>query len=404
MEISKQQARTFLLVYQGLWSNDRYTGKLGIMDYIRKVGCIQYDPLNIVGHNPELVLQARVADFHPGLLRELLYHDRLLLDGFDKLMSIYPVEDWPYFRRWREAARHDSGDSAEMIHSVVDHVREQIKARGPLSSLDLNLPEIVNWDWAQSRLARAALESMYFWGELVVHHRVHTRKYYDFTYRHLPGEILQAPEPNPSEESYQDWHVHRRIGSVGLLWDRSGEAWYIHSIKSKQRKAALKRLLDQEKVVQIQVSGIKDPFYFRSQDLPILEDVLAIEPSPPKARIMAPLDNLLWDRRLLRQIFDFKYTWEVYVPASKRRYGYYVLPILYGDCFIARFDPGFDKKTAVLTIKNWWWEDEVELTDLMKADLIDCFNRFMKYLAAAELQIDQQVSKDTGLDWLLHQF
>jgi uncharacterized protein len=404
MEISKQQARRFLLVYQGLWSHEKYIGKSGIMDYMRKVGCIQYDPLNIVGHNPELVLQARVAGFRPHFLQELLYQDRQLIDGFDKVMSIYPVEDWPYFRRWREASRNDTSQSAEMVNSVLDLVRKEIETRGPLCSLDLNLPEVVDWDWAQSRLARAVLESMYFWGELVVHHRVHTRKYYDFAHRHLPSKILQAPDPNPSDESYQDWYVHRRIGSVGLLWDRSGEAWYIHSIKTKERKAALRRLLAQKKVFETQVTGINYPFYLRSQYLPIFEDSQKEDKSQPTVRIIAPLDNLIWDRRMLKLIFDFEYTWEVYVPASKRRYGYYVLPILYDDRFIARFEPGFDKKTAVLTIKNWWWEDEVEFTDQMKADLTDCIKRFMGYLEAKELALDRQAREAANLHWLVNQF
>lgn len=404
MEITNKQARNFLLAYQGLQSQEKLQGKKGILDYIHRVGCIQYDPLNIVGHNPELVLQARIAGFRPEMLRDLLYNDRKLVDGWDKMMSIYPVEDWPYFQRWRMAARRDSSKSAEMVQSVLGYIRAEIEARGPLSSLDLKISEVVDWDWAQSRLARAALESMYFWGELVVHHRVHTRKFYDFAHRLLSAEILQAPDPNQTEEQYHDWHVHRRIGSVGLLWDRSGEAWLISAIKSKERKAALKRLLDQGTVAQTQVTGIKEPFYMSSQDLPLLEKALTMESPSPKARIMAPLDNLLWDRRMLKQIFGFEYIWEVYVPPDKRRYGYYVLPILYGDRFIARFEPGYDKKIGVFTIKNWWWEDGGVVTEQLIAELVECFRRFLHYLDANHLRVEPQVREQTSLDWLESHF
>ena len=103
MQITRKQARRFLLGHQGLQPPHQYLGKPGILEYIRRVGCIQYDPLNIVGHNPELVLQSRVAGFRPDMLKELLYEDRLLLDGWDKQMSIYCLADWPYLRRWREA-------------------------------------------------------------------------------------------------------------------------------------------------------------------------------------------------------------------------------------------------------------------------------------------------------------
>jgi len=401
MHISKAHARRFLLAYQGLWPPDAFQGKPGILDYIRRVGCIQFDPLNIAGHNPELVLQARVEGFRPAMLKELLYEERKLIDGWDKMMSIYCVEDWPYFRRWREAARRSSGNSAEAIRSVLPQVRAALEAGGPLSSRDLEMDEIVDWDWAQSRLARAVLESMYFWGELVVHHKVHTRKVYDFAHRCLPEGLLQAPDPNETEEQYQDWYVQRRIGSVGLLWNRAGEAWLsMHAIKSKERKTAQERLIEQEKIGQAQVAGIAEPFYFRSQDKPWLDRTLERDEPSPRAVVMAPLDNLLWDRRMLKELFDFDYRWEVYVPADKRRYGYYVLPVLHGDRLIARFEPGNDKKRGLLTIKNWWWEAGIDPSEGMKADLVGCFRRFLEYLGVERLQVDAQARERAGLEWL----
>ena len=401
MHITKAHARRFLLAYQGLWPPDAFQGKPGILDYIRRVGCIQFDPLNIAGHNPELVLQARVEGFRPAMLKELLYEERKLIDGWDKMMSIYCVEDWPYFRRWREAARRSSGNSAEAIRSVLPQVRAALEAGGPLSSRDLEMDEIVDWDWAQSRLARAVLESMFFWGELVVHHKVHTRKVYDFAHRCLPEGLLQAPDPNETEVQYEDWYVQRRIGSVGLLWNRAGETWLgMHAIKSKERKAALERLLEEGKIRQAQVAGIAEPFYFRSQDKPWLDRTLERDELPRRAVVMAPLDNLLWDRRMLKELFDFDYRWEVYVPADKRRYGYYVLPVLYGDRFIARFEPGNDKKRGLLTIKNWWWEAGIDPSEGMKADLVGCLRRFLEYLGVERLQVDAQARERAGLEWL----
>ncbi|HLE14882.1 MAG TPA: crosslink repair DNA glycosylase YcaQ family protein [Anaerolineales bacterium] len=401
MQITRKQARRFLLGHQGLQPPHQYLGKPGILEYIRRVGCIQYDPLNIVGHNPELVLQSRVAGFRPDMLKELLYEDRLLLDGWDKQMSIYCLADWPYLRRWREAARGSSHRSAEAVRAILPEVRAAIEARGPLSSLDLEMGELVDWDWAQSRLARAALESMYFWGELVIHHRVHTRKVYDFARRWLPGELLDAPDPNQTEEQYQDWYVRRRIGSVGLLWSRSGEAWLgMHQIKSQERKAGLERLVTQGELSQAHVEGIKEPFYFRCSDRPRLERTLEMDGQPPQAAVLAPLDNLLWDRRMLKEMFGFDYRWEVYTPPEKRRYGYYVLPVLYGDRFIARFEPGNEKKRGVLAIKNWWWEPGITPSEQMKADLVVCFRRFTRYLGVERLEISLQDQAQGGMEWL----
>jgi len=141
LALTQQQARRFILAHQGLWPPYAAQGKAGALDIIRHLGCIQFDPLNIVGHNQELVLQSRVDGFRPHMLRELLYNERRLLDGLDKVMSIYSVEDWPYFRRRREAARNSDGRSAEAVRAVLPQVRAALVARGPLSSLDLDMGE-----------------------------------------------------------------------------------------------------------------------------------------------------------------------------------------------------------------------------------------------------------------------
>ena len=146
--------------------------------------------------------------------------ERRLLDGWDKNMALYPVEDWPYFARRRQRVRRHPGKSPQAVRSVAPLVRREIEARGPLSSRELDFGRTVDWSWAPTRLARAALDSMYGWGELIVHHREHTRKYYDFTWRHLDPDLIAAPDPNPTLEAYHDWYVLRRVGGVGLLWNR----------------------------------------------------------------------------------------------------------------------------------------------------------------------------------------
>jgi uncharacterized protein YcaQ len=400
LELTKQQARRFMLAHQGLWPPYAAQGKAGVLEFIRRVGCIQFDPLNIVGRNPELVLQARVADFRPAMLEELLYTDRSLLDGWDKNMSIYGVEDWPYFRRRRERARRHYGDSSRPAVSVLPQVRQAIEERGPLSSIDLDLDQTVDWSWAPTRLARAALESMYAWGELIVHHKVNTRKVYDFASRHIPEALLSALEPNETEEQFHDWRVLRRIGGIGLLWNKSGSAWLGTNLKSKERQAALARLLEQGQVVEVRVEEIDLPLYMRSQDKATLDRALNSDGLSPRAAILAPLDNLLWDRRLVKTMFGFDYIWEVYKPVAERRYGYYVLPVLYGDRFVARFEPGRDKKSGALLVKNWWWEDVVNPSEKMQAELRRCFERFLGFLGTGDLRADGKVAEQTGLDWL----
>jgi hypothetical protein len=400
LTLTNQQARRFILAHQGLWPPYTLEGKAGALGYIRRVGCIQFDPLNIVGRNPELVLQARVADFRPAMLEELLYEDRKLLDGLDKNMSIYGVEDWPCFRRRREGARRYYGDGSRPATSILPQVRQAIEERGPLSSIDLDFNQTVDWSWSPTRLARAALESMYAWGELIIHHKVNTRKVYDFASRHIPEELLSATDPNETEEQFHDWYILRRIGSMGLAWNKSGDAWLGMRVKSKERKAVLARLIEQGKAIEVRVKGIGLPLYMRSEDRMTLDRALDADDPLPRAAILAPLDNLLWDRRFVEELFGFYYVWEVYKPVAERRYGYYVLPILYGDRFVARFEPGRDKKSRALTIKNWWWEPGVIPSERMQSDLRHCFRRFLGYLDTDDLRIDGKTAEQAGLDWL----
>jgi uncharacterized protein YcaQ len=385
--LTRAQARRFLLAYQALWPPRSLSGKEGILDYIRRVGCIQFDPLDMAGQNAELVLQSRVSDFQSGMLRELLYQDRQLLDGYDKNMAIYPIEDWPYFSRRRLAAQSELRSSDE-VQAITPKIIAEIEARGPLSSLDLDFDQTVHWYWAPTRLARAALESMYFAGKLVIHRKIHTRKVYDLAQRHIPESILQSPDPNPSISEYQDWYVLRRIGSMGLLWNRGSECWLGVPANSTQRSASLKRLIEYGKVLEVNVEGIDPPLYMRIQDLKILDEILNSHDAIPRIAFIAPLDNLMWDRRLLEALFGFYYRWEVYTPQARREYGYYVIPVLYGDRFVARFEPVRNKKNGMLTIKNWWWEPGVNPSDEIIAAMRECLEYFFTFLNITQINFN----------------
>jgi uncharacterized protein YcaQ len=405
--ITRQQARRLMLAHQNLWPPRALQGKAGALEHMRRVRCIQFDPLNIVGRNPELVLQARVGDFQPSMLEELLYEDRALFDGWDKMRSIIPVADWPHFRRRREGAKKHRGRSRDEVDAVVPAVRRELEARGPLSSIDLDFGRTVDWPWAPARLARAALESMCDWGELIVHHKVNTRKVYDFAHKHIPHQILSAPDPNETIEQYHEWYVQRRVGSVGLVPDGGGAAgaWLgLPGIRSRERAAIVERLLDRGELLQLDVEGLASPCLIRADDAATLDRVLRDDGVPPRAAIIAPLDNLIWDRRFTEELFDFSYVWEVYKPADQRQYGYYVLPVLYGERFVARFEPGRNGKREALTIQNWWWEEGVAPFPEMQAALIDCFRQFLAFLGRDELRIDEDALAQADLGWLREAF
>ncbi len=377
--ITKNQARKFILLKQGLIGEYSFQGEKGVCDYIKQAGCIQFDPIDVCGKNPELVLQSRVKDFTPQMLYKLLYEERKLIDHFDKNMSIYSVNDWPFFKRNRDRAK-EWKRSREDIEAVVDDVKSMIKEKGPLCSSDIAYKEKIDWAWAPTSLSRAALEILYFQGELIIHHKKNTKRYYDFVENHIPSKLLNAEEPNKEDSKYYAWHVARRIGSIGLLWNKASDGWLgINGLKSKERIEAFRNLLEGGEIVEIQVEGIEEPLYMNKGDGKLLNTVIKDKYLMPRTELIAPLDNMLWDRKLIKELFDFEYKWEIYTPVAERKYGYYVLPVLNGDRFVARIEIIKDKKNKSVMVKNLWWEEEVELTSQLNLDLQECIERFGKY-------------------------
>ncbi|CAG5091742.1 Putative uncharacterized protein [Thermobacillus xylanilyticus] len=401
--ITRRQAGQFLLVRHGLAGEWRYEGKEGAMAWLRMVRCLQFDPLNVVGYNPHLVLQSRIRGYRPEMLDELLYQDRLLFDGWDKNMSILLTEDWPCFARRRQTARArllQNPKIAELAPLVIRRLEE----RGPLSSADLEFHEKIDWPWAPARLSRAVLESLFFAGEVIIHHKEGARKIYDLSRRHLPADVLDADDPNPTEDEHHDWHVLRRIGAIGMLWNKSGDAWLgIAGMKSGQRTASFERLHQSGRICKVIVEGLeKHPLYVKAEDVPLLDEVIRSGTGgPDRASMLAPLDNLLWDRRLILELFGFDYRWEVYKPAAERRYGYYVLPVVYGDRFIGRIEPVLDRSRRRLIIRGWWPETGVEPADDLRNSLADCIRRFTAFTGADLAQLDETAATAADMrKWL----
>ncbi|MEN8173020.1 MAG: crosslink repair DNA glycosylase YcaQ family protein, partial [Chloroflexota bacterium] len=343
--------------------------------------------------------QSRVRDYRPQMLDELLYEDRRLLDGWDKMASIYRVEDWPYFSRRRVLMQEYYAEHREIVDQVAPALLQEIAKNGARCSLDFKGFKKTKWAWGPTSASRAGLEGLYKIGRLGVDHRVGSRRYFDLIERLLPKKLLGTPDPNPMDDDYQDWHILRRMGNLGLAHPQTGEHWMgIQGVKTKERREILARLLAGGEIREVRITELPDQiFYLRTTDLPTLEFVQAKQGEAAQAAIIAPLDNLIWDRKLLGTLFDFSYIWEVYKPKAKRQYGYYVLPVIYGDRFVARFDPAFDKKTRYLTIQNWWWEKDVIPDQDMEQALARCLGDFAVYLDAQEVSIGEEI-EDMG--WL----
>jgi len=402
--ISKQELRSFLVRYHSLDNYDHLAGKPGIKKLLRRIGSVQYDPLNVVGRNPDLVFQSRIKDYRMSLLEELLYRERSLIDGFDKEMSIYLTADLPCFTRIRQA----SIESARRIlghreqDEVLSHlplIMKEIRKKGALAPRDIKLGPCKENRWGHRQISGAALDYLLTAGELGIYNKKGAQKIYAPIADLLPDKILSAPDPFTGENEFLEWYILRRLGSLGAYWPRNGPGWLGHYISNTGlRQKIIKSLEEKKLIVPIMIPEINETFYICRKDLPILNEKNKYDGA---ARILAPLDNMLWDRLLLKKVFDFEYTWEVYVPAVKRKYGYYVLPVLYRNSLIARFEPCKYDKGQSFTIKNWWWEPSYfdfslkirrEIETAIKMGL----DNFASYLEADGVKINDKNQRFTG--------
>lgn len=377
--LSNKEARQFILLKQGLIQDYKFISKQGVIDFIKQAGCIQFDPIDVCGKNPELVLQSRVKGFTKQMLYDLLYNDRKLIDYFDKNLSIIDINDWKYMNRLRLESKQ-CGASRDEVNAVSDEIKEMIKEKGFLCSKDINLNQKVNWYWSDTKLSRAALETLYFRGDLIIHHKKGTIKYYALAEDYIPQKILNEKDPNETEFEFMKWWVLRRISAVGLLWNRPSDAWLnIENFKSAKRNNVFKALLKEEKIIEIEIEAQRDKLYCLSSDIDLINLVLNNRKLKDRTEFVAPLDSMLWDRKLIKAIFDFDYKWEIYTPAADRKFGYYVLPIISGINFIGRAEIINEKKSKKLIVKNIWYENNVKHTRKLDSSLENCIKRFAEF-------------------------
>ena len=322
------------------------------------------------------------------MLSELLYKDRKLVDYADKELSIWPVEDWPFFSSYRDRSLQMSA-TFEGLQELKEKAIAYIKENGPVCSDTLPIEGEIYWhstmhwsgNWQKkSQAARSVLEQLYTDGELIIHHKNGSRKYYDLAEKYIPSSILKAENPCKSELDFLSWRVLRRIGAVGLLWDKNSPAFLGIELKADTRKTVLASLAAAKRILPVMVEGIKAPFYYVSEDEALMRDILEERADlKPRMSFIAPLDPLLWDKALILSLWDFRYSWEIYTPADKRKYGYYTLPIIYGYRFVGRIEAVPNRKEGVLYVKGLWWEPSVRQTKAMNEALERALKQFAKF-------------------------
>ena len=361
IHLSADAARRFLVARHGL-APPRALPAVpeSVLEAVRRLGVLQFDPLEVPGaRNHDLVLHSRIDGYRREWCEQWLYGpDRRLFEIYNKSLNIVPMAELPqysvswsrYTERYSEGVLRDHAD-------VVDDILRTLEASGPLSTADFGKhSHTVDWWWAPTRASRAVLEALFVIGRVGVARREGNRRFYDLIERLVPPEILAVREPD--EEAYRH-RLQSRFRGVGLTSPSANAEVIVGTGTAAERRRRTDELVELGALLPVDVEGLKGTRYAVSEDLALLEPAVVASASPtaaPGVAFLAPLDPFMWDRRLVRDLFGFDYIWEVYVPEPKRRWGYYVLPILFGDQLVGRFEPRLDRATRTLRILGIWWQ------------------------------------------------
>ncbi len=323
-----------------------------MLEVFRKLGSVQFDPIAVAGRNHDLVLHARVADYEPAWC-DLLYERREIFETTNKALSFIPASEFPWFRSngGRKGSRFHSAALADSA-AVAERVLERIRAEGPLSSHDFERETGPTKDWfgMPENAVRAVLEAYTVTGVIGLARREGNRRYYDLLERLLPAELLAREVPEREQLRHK---LLSRYRAHGLLGAGGAGGTFARVANPPERNELRKELVGIGALVPVDVEGVRGKRLIPADELALLQ--APPEPTPSVAFI-APFDSLLWDAALLASLFDFNYVWEGFFPPAKRRWGYYVLPILFAGRFVGRIEPRIDRDHARLDVLDVWWE------------------------------------------------
>ena len=353
-------ARRLALVKQRLAGPAPRSSPAKVVDVVRSIRCVQIDPIAVVARSPLLVLRSRIASFRPEHLDRLLWSDGRLFEYWAHAASIVLTEDYPIHAWWMRTYFRPDGTATTM--QVVEWMRandglrrsivRQLRRAGPLPSRAIADVASEPWrstGWTNERNVDRMLAQLWRSGRILVAGRRGQEKLWDLAERVLPEDV---PRERLSDLEVTRRAAERSLGALGVATarhitkhftvDRYPELPKV--MEGFERKGVVERVDLRE-----EGDALKGPWFVHRDDLPLLERIERGRWSP-RTTLLSPFDNLIYDRKRARVLFGLDYTMEIYVPKAKRRFGYYAMPLLDGDRFVARIDLAVDRARGVLRV------------------------------------------------------
>ena len=364
--ISAAAVRRIAVAAQGYAARGRRATTAEVETAVRRLSCVQLDSISTVDRSHRIALGGRIGDFPRDAVSRLLASGRLI-EYWAHEACLLPAEDWPLLRpAMQVGGRRWYGEVDRTHPHLREHVLDEIRARGPLGSrhFDGAARKGEMWGW---KPAKQMLELLWNHGELVVSGRQGFQRLYDVPERVLPPEILDAPTPREPERLRE--LVTRAVRARGVLTERGVvEHWRLRGGGPRVRPV-VDTLLDEGALERHAVEDGGPPV--------LVAAGTELDPPAPRAAVLlSPFDNLLWDRPFARRVLGFDHLIEVYKPAPQRRYGYYVLPLLWGDRVVGRADLKSERAEGRLVVKAFHREPGVRAS----GGLDDAFDRALDRL------------------------
>jgi uncharacterized protein YcaQ len=402
VKVTAEAARRFLVARHFLAPARSLAGGLdGVLEVFRKLGSIQFDPIAVAGRSHDLVLHARVAGYEPAWC-DLLYERREIFETTNKALSFIPTNEFPWFRlsAGRKGRRFHAAILAENA-AVAERVLGRIRAEGALSALDFEPEHGAPKDWfgMPENVVRAVLEAYTVTGVIGLALRDGNLRYYDLLERLLPAELLAHEVPEREQLRHKllsRYRAHGLLGAGGAggTFDRIAPP---RSTPERVGRDTLhEELVELGALVPVDVEGVRSKRFVLAEELALLQT--PPEPTPSVA-FVAPFDSLLWDNALLASLFDFDYVWEGFFPPAKRRWGYYVLPISFGDRFVGRIEPRIDRDQARVEVLDVWWEDGFapRRADGFVDAMRDALRAYLRFAGAGRLEWAAHLGREKRL-------
>ena len=371
-----------------------------MLDVFRRLGSIQFDPLAVAGRTHDLVLHARVAEYDPAWC-DLLYERREIFEAYNKGLSLVSTGELPWFRV--TSSRNASRTLAENA-DVAGRVLERIRAEGPLSSLDFESERGATTDWfgVPTNTVRAVLEAYAVTGVLGLARRDGNRRYYEVVERLLPADLLAREIPLREQLRHKLLSRYRAHGLLGVggggdIFGGIGPAKPDPRWPEYPGRTALREeLVATGELVPVDVENVRGKRLVLRAEVDLLER--PPEPAPTVA-FLPPFDPLVWDRSLLGSLFEFEYVWELFFPPAKRRWGWYVLPMLFGDRLVGRIEPRIDRAGGLVQVLALWWEDgfEPRRTEGFVDAMRDALRAYLRFGSATRIEWAPELTMEKRL-------